>query len=165
MHSPKLTIWMGFSSEFGLKPYFFTDTINANRYLEMLQQFVVPQLVELNKVTTTTFMHDGASPHIANTVRQYLSDTFGERVIGRGCPINWPACSPHFNPLDYWFWGWIKAKVYHHQPPTSLEQLQTKIEAVCSAINSDDYASAVSNLNVRLQYVISNDGDHFEHLM
>ena len=88
LHSPKLTIWMGFSSEFGLKPYFFTDTINANRYLEMLQQFVVPQLVELNKVTTTTFMHDGAPPHFANTVRQYLSDTFGERIIGRGCPIN-----------------------------------------------------------------------------
>jgi hypothetical protein len=34
-----------------------------------------------------------------------LSQIFGKLWMGHGGPGNWPARSPHLNPLDFWLWG------------------------------------------------------------
>ncbi|EFN69121.1 hypothetical protein EAG_14837, partial [Camponotus floridanus] len=54
------------------------------------------------------FMHDGAPPHYTGIVREYLTNNFGNKWIGRGGPIPWPARSPDLNPLDFFFWGHLK---------------------------------------------------------
>jgi hypothetical protein len=46
--------------------------------------------------------------HFLRIVRQHLNQTFGEQLIGRGGPVNWPARSPVLNPLDFWLWGHLK---------------------------------------------------------
>ena len=104
LNSPKLCVWMAFSSKFGLEPFFFNGTIDADCYLNMLQEHVRPQLTKKKKLGSTIFMQDGAPPHFAINVRNYLTQTFGyDRVISRGCQHIWPPRSPDLNPLDFWF--------------------------------------------------------------
>jgi len=58
---------------------------------------------------------------------------FGEnRVISRGFPQAWPARSSNLNPLDYWFWGTLKARVFHVDSPRTLEELKNRIIYECS---------------------------------
>jgi hypothetical protein len=44
LHSPQLFVWMGFSSECVLKPFFFPGIVNGQNYLSMLENHVIPQL-------------------------------------------------------------------------------------------------------------------------
>ncbi|GBL92398.1 hypothetical protein AVEN_174692-1 [Araneus ventricosus] len=53
LHSPKVTVWGGFTSQFILGPYFFeenddngpvTCSVTAAKYCDMLNSFVLPQL-------------------------------------------------------------------------------------------------------------------------
>ena len=69
----------------------------------MLQTFVIPQLVERGVLDTVTFMQDRAPPHFTRAVTDLLREQFGDRLIGRGFPIPWPARSPDLTPMDYWF--------------------------------------------------------------
>ena len=110
-------------------------------------------------------MQDGAPPHFAINVRNYLSQTFGyDRVISRGCQHIWPPRSPDLNPLDFWFWAWLKSKVYHENKPTTLEQLQQKIVEICHQTNKEEFSAGVSDITRRLNAVIDNNGNLFEHL-
>ncbi|KAA3669775.1 uncharacterized protein DEA37_0011692 [Paragonimus westermani] len=166
LHSPKLCVWMGFSSQFGLQPFFFETTINSENYLDMLQTHVRPQLAQKRKLSATIFMQDGAPPHFAIKVREYLHGTFSEdRVISRGCKHVWPPRSPDLNPLDYWFWGWLKAKIYHNNKPTTIQQLREKILDVCAQIVVEEFEAAVSNIVSRLEAIIACDGDLIEHTL
>ena len=132
LHSPQLCVWMGLSSQFGLTPYFVNGTVNSENYLSMLQNHVIPQLKQRRAFSRTIFMQDQAPPHYASSVREFLNKKFPSRVISRGCDIAWPARSPDLNPLDFWFWGMLKAKIYHHSTPHSLEHLQQLITEACS---------------------------------
>lgn len=166
LHSPKLCVWMGLSSKFALRPFFFEKTVNAEGYLAMLQTHVRPQLAKRHKLSSTIFMQDGAPPHFSTQVRDYLCTTFTEdRVISRGCSQPWPARSPDLNPLDYWFWGWLKAKVYHSNKPQTLQQLRQKITDICDGIVQEELEAGVSNIVQRLELVIARDGDHFENML
>lgn len=66
----------------------------------------------LSLTTDLYFQQDGAPPHYAVQVRQYLNDKFGNKWIGRGGPIQWPPRSPDLTPLDFYLWGEIKRLVY-----------------------------------------------------
>jgi hypothetical protein len=46
-------------------------------------------------------MHDKTPPHILRSVRQHLTQTFGEQWIGHGGAANWSGRSPDLNPLDF----------------------------------------------------------------
>ena len=79
-----------------LVPYFFeegrrTVTVTGSRYLDMLQEFFVPELqrrgIPLNKVW---FQQDGASVHTTAVALKYLRDTFGTRLISKGASVPWP---------------------------------------------------------------------------
>ena len=50
--------------------------------------------------------------HWFRHVRAYLDATFGDAWIGRGGPTAWPVMSPDLTPLDFFFWGYVKDRVY-----------------------------------------------------
>ena len=61
-------------------------------------------------------MQDGAPPHWATRVRDYLDLTLPHRWIGRATDHNtaimyWPPISPDLTPCDFHLWGYIKDKV------------------------------------------------------
>jgi hypothetical protein len=81
------------------------------------------------------FMHDGAPPHFALSVRSWLNRKFAGRWLWRRRPQEWPERSPDLTSCDFFLWGWVKEEVYntshnwtlrgpdsegYHQRPTRL---------------------------------------------
>ena len=166
LHSPKQCVWMGCSARFGIQPFFFEETVNSDRYLHMLMTHVRPQLAQRRKLSTTIFMQGGTPPHFSLKVRNYLSQTFSEeRIISRGCARGWLPRSPDLNPLDYWFWGWLKARVYQNRKPTTLQELREKIVRICDEILPEEFEAGVSDIVFRLATVVARAGDVFEHTL
>jgi len=52
-------------------------------YLDMLQEFLIPQLEEDDQEKRIHFQQDGAPPHYLGEVREYLNTRFPDRWIGR----------------------------------------------------------------------------------
>lgn len=164
LHSPHLTVWMGFNCKFGLTPFFFEGTVNAIRYKEMLENHVIPGLKQKHAFKRTIFHQDGAPPHRSLVVRDFLNKQFPGRVIGLGFDITWPPRSPDLNPLDYWFWGWLKTKLFNDpfKRPSSLPDLKDEIIRLCATLTSEDFSAAVSHLYTRLELLKNQNGDLFE---
>ena len=165
LHSPHICVWMGFSSRFGLRPYFFDGTVNAQNYLEMIMDHMVPELKKHRALSRTIFMQDGAPPHFASSVRDFLKQQFQNRVISRGCDVVWPPRSPDLNPLDYWLWGMLKSKIYSRIKPTSIEHLKELIREACANLTVEEYACAVAQLHHRLDLLFEVNGSNFEQYM
>lgn len=166
LHPEKICVWFGFTSTFCIVPYFFDTTINAENYLKMLQTHVRPALTRMRKLSSTIFMQDGAPAHFSSRVRNYLEQTFGVgQVISRGCSVNWPARSPDLTPVDYWLWGTLKARVFHHDPPTSIPQLKQRVTEECERFSPDEFSNAVGDLTHRIEKMMEVQGQHFEHLL
>src|ERR1700722_14562276 len=75
---------------------------------------------------------DGATPHRTKDVFETLFNCFNTPVIGLNYPkfakggLEWPPYSPDLNPLDFFFWGYLKDKVYKNNPRT-LSELKNAI--------------------------------------
>ena len=61
---------------------------------------------------------DGATCHTANETIELLQRRFGDKLISRNGPVNWPPRSCDFTPLDYFLWGYAKSLVYANNPAT-----------------------------------------------
>ncbi|GFW76297.1 uncharacterized protein TNCV_1580761 [Trichonephila clavipes] len=89
------------------------ETVNAQRYLTLLRETVVPCLIQRGQISNVTFMQDGATSHTANPVKPFLIQTFGEdRIVSRRCMYPWTPRSPDLTPADFWLWGYLKSYVY-----------------------------------------------------
>lgn len=175
MHSPRVTVWCGFTAAFILGPFFFeescpasgwkTCTVTAERYLTLLRNQVVPALQERHALPSVTFMQDGAPAHFAREVKAFLLDTFTEdRVISRGCKFEWPPRSPDLTPADFWLWGYLKSRVYRCSPAT-LAELKDAIRLTVGGIDADMLYSAVTGVLTRLTCLIPCGGGHVEHIL
>jgi hypothetical protein len=76
---------------------FFEETVNSEHYLSMLCNTFGPHLLATGLLLQTQwFMHDGARPHTADVVSDFLRDIFNLGVIssqlpdGFACGQNWP---------------------------------------------------------------------------
>ena len=166
LHSPKICVWMALTANYKLKPFFFPNTVNSENYLALLRDHAIPQLRRKRKMRNVIFQQDGAPPHYAVTVRNFLKENFPEdRIIARGVGTCWPPRSPDLTPMDYWFWGMVKARVYHAHKPSTLDELQQRITDTIDAIEESELQSAVRNIITRLRLVQQENGGLFSHLM
>lgn len=89
--SPKVNVWCTLGRDQIIGPYFFEDRIiNGGIYLDMLQNYFIPQLEQFDLKDNIVFQLDGAPFHFALCVRQFLNHEFPNRWIGRGGPFPWP---------------------------------------------------------------------------
>lgn len=166
----KINVWVGIIGEFIVGPLRLPDRLNGDSYLRFLQQNL-PELLEdlpLNLRRNTFFMHDGAPPHFARAVREYLGEQFGGRWIGRGqeAPIQWPPRSPDLNPCDFFIWGELKRQVYEVQI-NNIEQLWNRIQNAVNALRENDDVLRRVHFNFlrRIDLCINEGGGHIEHLL
>ncbi|PSN58080.1 hypothetical protein C0J52_06513 [Blattella germanica] len=113
-------------------PFILRDTMNAERYLQMLEDYVSPMVSAWDNINDVIFMQDGAPPHFANVVRAWLDEMFPGRV-----PHEWPARSLDLTPCDFFLWGWAKDEVYRTKPHI-LEQLEARIQYVITRLPPED---------------------------
>ncbi|GFW30326.1 putative transposable element [Trichonephila clavipes] len=98
------------------------------------------------------FQQDGATCHTARATIDLLKDTFGDRLISRFGPVNWPPRSCDLTPLDYFLWGYVKSLVYADKPQT-LDHLEDNICRVIADIPPQMLEKVIENWTSKLDYI------------
>lgn len=168
----KLNVWAGIFGDHLVGPFFLPGNLTGEMYLELLQGAIDPALTAIIEnqndrryiANRLMFQQDGAPPHYALRVRQYLDQTFPGRWIGRRGAIEWPPRSPDLSPLDFFLWGHLKSKIYATQP-TSLEDLRQRIVNECLQITPQILQNVRQRFEQNLYYCMESDGGHFQHLL
>ncbi|GFV82945.1 uncharacterized protein TNCV_1179601 [Trichonephila clavipes] len=138
LHPEKLTVWCALWAGGIISPYFFKNdeghnvTVNGDQYRAMITNFFIPELNN-HDVQELWFQQYGATCHTARATIDLLKDTFGDRLISRFGPVNWPPRSWDLTPLDYFLWCYVKSLVYADKPQT-LDHLEDNIRRVIADI-------------------------------
>ncbi|GFX72915.1 uncharacterized protein TNCV_1698121 [Trichonephila clavipes] len=157
LHPEKLT-----GALYGLVESFFKNdeghnvTVNGDRYRAMITNFFIPELNN-HDVQELWFQQDGATCHTARATIDLLKDTFGDRLISRFGPLNWPPRSCDLTPLDYFLWGYVKSLVYADKPQT-LDHLEDNIRRVIADIRPQMLEKVIENWTSRLDYIRASRG-------
>ncbi|GFY10996.1 transposable element Tc3 transposase [Trichonephila clavipes] len=103
------------------------------------------------------FQQDDATCHTARATIDLLKDTFGDRLISRFGPVNWPPRSCDLTPLDCFLWGYVKALVYADKPQT-LDYLEHNIRRVIADIRPQMLEKVIENWTSSLDYIRASRG-------
>lgn len=177
LHPTKVTIWCAMSTSGVIGPYFYEDqnqqplTVNSTRYVAVLDNFhddlQWATLLDphLNPLTHQwTFMQDAATPHTANISRDRVQLLFNQQTIGARLTHDWPARSPDLTPMDFFFWGWMKDRVYEKLPLNNRQQLRQAVKDVVASIDPQFCENACRSVKRRAFQMLNAQGGHFEHL-
>lgn len=162
----KINLWAGIFNGQVLGPVELPSTLNGQSYLNFLQNDL-PALLEDTPLELRRRMwlqNDGCPAHYAIQVRQYLNEAFPGRWIGRLGPILWPARSPDLNPLDFFYWGCLKDKIYD-KPIRNREELVEKVRAAAQTISQLNLRCLKRSFLRRCRLCLRQNGRQFEHLL
>jgi hypothetical protein len=79
---------------------FHENTITSAVYLDMLENFLFPQIVA--EVNCLNFQQDGAPACFGAIVRTAVDERFPDPWIGKGGPIIWTSRSPDLSMGFFW---------------------------------------------------------------
>ena len=150
LHSPKVTVWCGLSSNRIYGPYFFEDPegnarmVSTDTYIEMLNMMFVNDIYP-----DQWFQQDGKTAHTSLRAREWLTNQFGNKIISHHMEFSWPARSPDLSPLDYFLWGYVKENVFKRQPEY-IEILKEIVQEVVSSIDQDVLRAIMANFEKRI---------------
>ncbi|KFM58240.1 hypothetical protein X975_25180, partial [Stegodyphus mimosarum] len=137
-------------------PFVFTEkTVSSVVYLNMLENFVFPQLEELQPHVFS--QQDGAQPHWGTIVRSSSNDHFTGRWIGRGGPIPWPPRSPDITPLDFFLRGFVKDNVYRRRV-SNIDDLKARMTTAIAPVDADMLAGTWREIEYRLDILRATKG-------
>ncbi|GFV27230.1 DUF4817 domain-containing protein [Trichonephila clavipes] len=162
LHSEKLTVWCALWAGGIIGPYFFKNdeghniTVNGDWYRTMITNFFIPELNN-HDVQELRFQQDGATCHTARATIDLLKDTFGDHLISRFGPVNWPPRSCDLTPLDYFLWDYVKSLVYADKPQT-LDHLEDNIRRIIADIRPQMLEKVIENWTSRLDYIRASRG-------
>ncbi|GFX28233.1 putative transposable element [Trichonephila clavipes] len=126
-------------------------TLNGDRYRAMITNFLIPELLKNHDVQELWFQQDGSTCHTARATNVLLNDTFGDRLISRFRPVNWPPRSCDLEPLDHFLW------VYADKLQT-LDHLEDNICRVIADIRPPMLEKVIENWTSRLDYIRASRG-------
>jgi hypothetical protein len=151
LHSARVTALIGIGYHGIVGPFFFDGNVNAARYMQMLQNQVLPTLQQWPNFNNIVFVQDGAPAHYALTVRAFLDQNFPNRWIGRSSPfIRWPPRSPDLTPMDFFIWGHLKGRLYRGHAFPNLNNLIERIREEAEAIPIEMIRRALESFWERL---------------
>ncbi len=125
-------------------------TMNAERYIKVLDQHMLPSRRHLFQGRPFVFQQDNAKPHTAAITTAWLRSR-------RVRVLNWPASSPDLSPIEN-IWCIIKQKTRQRRPQT-LQQLETYIRQEWDQIPTTKLQKLITSMPRRLQTVFKRRGD------
>lgn len=164
IYSQKLIVWCAIHRHGVIGPYFFSRDVDGHSYLNMLKEFVIPELQRLGLLHQCLFQQDGSPNHYTKPVINYLANTFQDRWIGRAgvAPIAWPVRSPDLTPLDFYLWGYLKQKVYRFDNKRNLKSLKSNIQAEIAQIPKSHLDNVYNSFKNRVEKCVEAGGGHIE---
>ncbi|GFV20350.1 transposable element Tc3 transposase [Trichonephila clavipes] len=169
LHPEKLTVWCALWAGGIIGPYFFKNdeghnaTVNGDRYRAVVTNCFIPELNNQD-VQELWFQQDGATCHTARATIDLLKDTFGDRLISRFGPVNWPPRSCDLTPLDYFLWDYVKSLVCVDKPQT-LDHWEDNIRRVIADIRPQMLEKVIENWTSRLDYIRASRGSHMSEII
>lgn len=166
--SPKLNVFAAICRRKLYGPFFFAErTVRGHSYLDMLENWLMPQLEEDSQ--DFIFQQDGAPPHFHNDVRWYLNEHLPQRWIGRTgrddeALLKWPPRSPDMTPCDFFLWGFVKDRVFVPPLPRDLMELRERIREAFAAVTRDLLMRVWTEMDYRLDICRVTKGAHIESL-
>ncbi len=140
-------VW-GCISAYGMGSlHVFEGTMNAERYIKVLEQHMLPSRRHLFQGRPCVFQQDNAKPHTAAITTAWLRSR-------RVRVLNWPACSPDLSPIEN-IWHIIKHKIRQRRP-RALQQLGTYIRQEWDQIPTPKLQKLITSMPRRLQTVFEN---------
>ncbi|KAL6416442.1 hypothetical protein ACFW04_013467 [Cataglyphis niger] len=163
----KINVWAGIMGTEILGAVILPDVLTERTYVDFLTENLPDFLedVPLFEKNEIVFQQDGAGPHNARIVTNYLNEHFSGRWMGRYGPIRWPARSPDLNSLDFFLWGYCKEEVIYKTLPEDIEELETRLRHAIWNVDEEIMENVKINLQKRMRACIRMDGGHFEHLL
>ncbi|GFS81055.1 putative DD41D transposase [Trichonephila clavipes] len=162
LHPEKLAVWCALWAGGIIAPYFFKNdeshnvTVNGDRYRALITNFFIPESNN-HDVQELWF-------HTARATIDLLKDTFGNRLISRFGPVNWPPRSCDLTPLDYFLWVYVKPLVYADKPQT-LDHLEDNIRRVIADIRPQMLEKVIENWTSRFNYIRASRGSHMPEII
>ncbi|GFU82718.1 uncharacterized protein TNCV_265151 [Trichonephila clavipes] len=102
--------------------------------------------------------------HKSRATIDLLKDSFGDRLISRFGPVNWPSRSCDLTPLDYFLWGYVKSLVYADKPQT-LDHLEGNIRRVIADRRPQMLEKVIENWTSRLDYIRTSRGSPMPEIL
>ncbi|GFX40839.1 putative DD41D transposase [Trichonephila clavipes] len=125
----------------------------------MITNFFIPELNN-HDVQELWFQQDGATCHTARATINLLKDAFGDRLISRFGPVNWPPRSCDLTPLDYFLLDYVNSLVYADKP-----QMEDNIRRVIADIRPQMLEKVIENWTSRLDYIRASRGSHMPEII
>ncbi|GFT21173.1 DUF4817 domain-containing protein [Trichonephila clavipes] len=136
----------------------------TNFFIPELNNHDVQETRRTRRRNMSIFQQDGATCHTARATIDLLKDTFGDRLISRFGPVNWPPRSCDLTPLDYFLWGYVKSLVYADKPQT-LDHLEDNIRRVIADIRPQMLEKVLENWTSKLDYIRASCGNHMPEII
>ncbi len=130
--------------------HFCDGTINAEKYIEILEHNMLPSRRHLFQGRPCIFQQDDAKPHSAHITKSWLRR---KRVR----VLDWPACSPDLSPIEN-VWRILKRKMRQRRPRT-VAQLKTCLQEEWDKITPETLHHLVSSVPKRLLSVVKRNGN------
>lgn len=139
------------------------NSLNSWRYNWMLNDLLpkVGQRLSPEQRKKAWWSQDGASSHTANECMNTLSRYFGQQIMSRNSIHDWPAHSPDFNLLDYFFWPYAKTRIYQMNCRT-VSEIKQAFRDICRTTPLEMIRRAIDDFVPRLGCCIEQGGRHFE---
>jgi hypothetical protein len=130
----------------------------------MLSEWLVPQLQQAGIKDTVVLQSDGAPPHFALHMCDYLNKTFPRRWIARGSEASptsfaWPPRSPDLTTPHNALWGFIKERV-SKMWYSATEVLRAAVEEIFTHMTLDYLCKTSARTWCRIQLCYDNEGLH-----
>jgi hypothetical protein len=90
-------VWCAVSAKRIVGPVFFNETINCERYVQIILRQFFPELTKEERLCGW-IQQDSATAHTAFISMQPSSHVFGDRITSSDI---WSARSPDLNPCDF----------------------------------------------------------------
>ncbi len=130
--------------------HFCDGTINAEKYIEILEHNMLPSRRHLFQGRPCIFQQDNAKPHSAHITKSWLRR---KRVRVH----DWPACSPDLSPIEN-VWRILKRKMRQRRPRT-VAHLKTCLQEEWDKITPETLHHLVSSVPKHLFSVVKRNGN------
>ena len=126
--------------------------ITAKIYIELLENYLLPFINNLENKNNYIFQEDNAPIHTAHIAKDWKKDN-------NIASLPWPAQSPDLNPIEN-LWDVLERRVRKHKPlPRNQDNLWQILQEEWLKLDIDICNNLVDSMPRRIAAVIANKGN------